>query len=1053
MITRMGSRIASPELIGREAELEAISIALDQATAGQGRTVLIGGEAGVGKSRLLAVALQRARAGGAIVLQGGCVGLADGALPFAPIVEAIRPLLNAANRPERRASEAVVEIASDGRRSGERAPAARDDRFVSSWGEDVDEALLGVAAELGLLARHRAADAAAELRPDWARTQLYETFLGLLRRLAADSPLVLAIEDVHWAGDSTRELLAFLVRNTRAERLLLLVTFRSDELHRRHPLLFWLGEADRSPGVERLELARLGRPAMVRQLAGILGREPDPTLADSIFFRSEGNPFFAEELLAAGADSGPLPPTLREVLAARLAHVSEPTLRLLGVAAIVGRRVDHDLLARVSELTERELDDAVGEALAAQLLVVDEEAPTERYAFRHALLAEAAAETVLPGRRRRLHAAIAQALTESSGLRGAEEAGHLVEIAHHWFEAREIEHAFTAALVAGDAALGSGAYAEALRQYERTAELWDIVPDRAAEAEIDRLDLLRRTAHAAQLSGEYGRAAQLLREGSGQAHDRGDRVVEGLLYERLGRTLWTSADFGGAEDAYERAVELVPEEPPTADRARVLAGYAQVLMLSSHLTRSLEVGKRALDLARQAGSRQLEGHVLSTIGAVVALLGDTEAGAAMTGEAIEIAEEVHDLDDIGRGYANHATVLDAGGHREQSTSVALKGAARLRELGMGTTYAAFNLMNAADGLIGLGRWDEAFSLAAEVQPIARGTSRVFATQQLAYLQAMRGEFESAARTLAELTRTMGQSIEAQFNGSIAATQISLAMLTGDTAAGRQVSDRALAILAQTEHRVLRGRVLGLAIRLEADSGERARAARDAAALDVAVVRAGSHLEAVRGLADGMPPSVGRANVLQSIAFAEAEATRLDAASDPARWRAALEMARARGPFYDAAYASYRLAEALLPDRARREEAAALLSQANEAAARLGARPLQEAIQALGARARITLAPVAPATPPAAAPDAEAAARDGAAPDVASDAGAAYGLSEREIEVLRLLAAGRTNRQIGQALFISESTAGVHVSHILAKLGVAGRVEAATIAARLGLTAA
>ncbi len=1011
----MSGRVASPELVGREADLEAIAQALEQARVGQSRTVLIGGEAGIGKSRLLTAALEMARGQGAIVLQGGCVSLAEGALPFAPIVEAIRPLL-------------------------------ADARSADSGGADrgtIDDALLGLAAELGLLARHRSADAAAELHPDWARSQLYETFLGLLRRLAVDSPVVLAVEDLHWGDDSTRELLAFLVRNARSERLLLLITFRSDELHRRHPLLLWLGEANRSPGVERIELGRLERPALARQLSGILGRWPEPALIESIFLRSEGNPFFAEELVAAGVETGPLPPTLREVLAARLAHVSEPTLRLLGVAAVVGRRVDHGLLARVSELSERELDDAIGEALSTQLLTVDEQAPTERYAFRHALLAEAAAVTVLPGRRRRLHAAIAQALSESNGLRGAEEAGHLGEIAHHWFEARELDHAFSSSLRAGDAAQASGAYAEALRQYERTAELWDIVPARAEETEIDRLELLRRTAHCAQLSGEYGRAIQLLREAVEQARARGEPILEGLLYERLGRSLWTSADFAGSEAAYVRALELVPEQPPSADRARVLAGYAQVLMLAGRHKESLEVGRRALDLARETGSRQVEGHALCTIGVAFAYVNDPDVGADMIREAIVIGEQIQNLDDIARGYVCLSSTLDIAGHGEEATTVAFEGSRRLRDLGMGATYGSFIEMNAADGLTVLGRWDEALELVLKVQPIARGTSRVFATQQLAHLLTLRGEFESAARALTEISQLMGHGIEAQFNGPIAATQIDLATLIGDTAGGRKVADRVLPMLAQTEDRGLLGRALAAALRLEVGTAERARAARDSRSLDEAVARANAALESIRRLADDLSPGSILDVIERTITFAEAEASRLQSASDPAIWRRSLEMARAGGPAYDATYAAYRLAEALLSGRGARDEAVSLLTDAHASASRLGARPLREAIEGLAARARVPLRSEEAA---------EVHESGGGVATPSAEGLAAYGLSDRETEVLRLLTAGRTNREISKALFISESTAGVHVSHILTKFGVAGRVEAATIAARLGLTA-
>jgi DNA-binding CsgD family transcriptional regulator/tetratricopeptide (TPR) repeat protein len=1050
MIEVMGGRITSPELIGREAELETVARAFEQACAGQGRTLLIGGEAGIGKTRLLSAALDGARARGAVVLQGGCIGLAEGSLPFAPIVEAIRPLLT-----DHAATSATLTAAD--------APHPAE----------IQAALAGVATGFGLLARRHGADAAAELHPDWARSELYETFLRLLRRLAADSPVVLAVEDLHWAGDSTRELLAFLIRNARAERLLLLVTFRSDELHRRHPLLPWLGEANRSPGVERIELARLERAAVARQLAGIIGRAADASLLESIYSRSEGNPFFAEELVAAGAESGPLPPTLREVLAARLAHVSEATLDLLGVAALVGRRVDHDLLVRVSDVSEEHLDEAIGEALSAQLLVTDEASGDaslrstafQRYAFRHALLAEAAAETVLPSRRRRLHAAIAQTLSDSNGLRGAEEAGHLTEIAHHWFEARVLDKAFTSSLRAGDATFSSGAYAEALRQYERALELWDIVTEKAvgtaaaltdapgreaAELEIDRLDLLRRAAHTAQLAGEYARAAQLVREAIELARARGDVILEGLLYERLGRSLWTSGNFAGADEAYRRAVELVPDEPPSADRARVLAGFAQILMLAGHHSQSLSVGKRALELARATGSRQLEGHALCTIGGDIAFMGDVETGSAMTRQAIDIAEEVQDLDDVGRGYANHASVLDSGGRREEAEAIALQGGRRMRELGMGATYGAFIEMNAADEMVALGRWDEAFKLASDVRPTARGNSQLYATTQLAHLLTHRGEFEAAAQALEEQSRLLGEGVEAQFNGPIATIRISLAIYTGDTPAGRRVVDRALPILAQTEDRVLQARLLATAVRLEARAGERARAARDKKALAEATQRANAHLAAVRQLAGTMPPSARLNEIEQSIAMAEAEASRLGPSSDASKWRRVFEMARVNHPVYDAAYAEFRLAEALLADKEARGEAAALLAEAHATASRLGALPLAGDIAALAARARVPL----PESAAAAAPDESVTAaregRGGAAPSV-SDGLAAYGLSEREMEVLRLVAAGRTNRQIGEALFISESTAGVHVSHILTKLNVAGRVEAATIAARLGLT--
>ena len=207
----------------------------------------------------------------------------------------------------------------------------------------------------------------ADLRPEWVRSRIYESFLDLLRRLAVNGPVVLAIEDLHWADDSTRGFGA-LRPQRQAERLLLIVTFRSDELTRRHPLLFWLAETDRAPGVER-RAGEAGSGAGRASAGEHPGAVPGPALVESVYERSEGNPFFAEELVAAGAAAW-LPVTLREVLAARLAHVGADDAAARGRRGC-GRKVDHDLLARLTELSERELYDSIEEAVAAQLLVVD----------------------------------------------------------------------------------------------------------------------------------------------------------------------------------------------------------------------------------------------------------------------------------------------------------------------------------------------------------------------------------------------------------------------------------------------------------------------------------------------------------------------------------------------------------------------------------------------------------------------------------------------------------------------------------------------------------
>lgn len=1010
------ARIVSPELIGRAPDLDRLARALDDARAGRPRTVVVGGEAGIGKSRLLAEGLGLARRAGSRILVGGCVGLAEGSLPLAPIVEALRPLFRAAGE------ESSGDVT--GGQDGGISPAALG-------------AVRTVAAELGLgsVVLSGSGAVAAELRPEWARSRLYEAVLELVRRLGEASTVVLAIEDLHWSDDSTRELLAFLIRNVRDEPLLIVITFRSDELHRRHPLLPWLAEVDRAAGVERLELHRLGRTDVARQLEAILGTSPPDDLVGSVFRRSEGNPFYAEELVAAGVASRRLPPTLREVLAARLSVVSDGTLGVLGVAAIAGRRVDHDLLAEVAGIPEEALLEALREATAAQLVVADENGGAGWYTFRHSLIGEAAAETVLPGERRRLHVAIAEALERDAGRAGAERAVRLAELAHHWHEAHELDRAFAASIEAGRAAFESQAYAESQRQLERALELWDLVPDGRAAAGLDRAELLRLAARSAQVAGTPARARAHLRAALDLLDEAAEPVRVGLLFERLGRAYWVDGQIDEALRAYARAVELVPGEPPTADRARVLAGYAQALMLKSRYSESLPIGQEALAMAKAADDRQIEGHALTTIASNIAYLGDKEQGIELARKGLAIAEEVGDLDDIGRGHANTGSLLDLADRREEAVALSLAGAERMRQAGLGTSYGAFLQLNAVDGLYALGRWDEARRLADEVVSTSLGTVAIFGHELLGRLLVGQGELEAGRAALDVARQRLGPGTDAQFNGPLALGRLELAVWTGDLAAGRRAADEAISTLSATEDAQMMLAIVGAAARVEADAAERARAARDGKAEAEALQRAA---ELDRRLADAaaLPGANRQAPEIASvIALAMAELGRARGENMADTWREAARIYADRGIAYVAAYATYRAAEALL-ETGNRGEAAPLLADAARGAAAFGAKPLAEAIAGLAGRARISLGASVASVPSGASGP--------------SGALKTYGLTPREVEVLRLLAAGRTNRQIAEELFISESTAGVHVSHILGKLGVSGRVEAAAIAVRLGV---
>ena len=379
----MAYQVMSGRFVGRTEELARLRELLARAADGEAGVALVGGEAGVGKTRLADQLAATANEQDVRVLRGGCVPLGEEGLPFAPVTAALRGLVGKLDPAE---LEAVA------------GPARADlGRLLPdlAWGAGA-----AAAAAVG------AGGAGA------SQGRLFELLLGVVERLAATAPLLLVMEDLHWADRSTRDLVAFLAAYLRSVRVLLLLTFRSDELHRLHPLRGLLGELARNRRVERLELPRFTRAELAEQLAGLLGADPPARLVDDVHARSEGNPFFAEELVVAsdgaGAGPGALPPSLREVLLARVVRLGGGTQQVLRVAAAAGRGVTQLLLAAVAGMGEAALLDGLREAVDRQLLLP--EPGGDGYLFRHALLAEAVCGELLPGERVRLHTALAGGL-------------------------------------------------------------------------------------------------------------------------------------------------------------------------------------------------------------------------------------------------------------------------------------------------------------------------------------------------------------------------------------------------------------------------------------------------------------------------------------------------------------------------------------------------------------------------------------------------------------------------------------------------------------------
>jgi DNA-binding CsgD family transcriptional regulator len=992
----MGGRVSSPTFVGRVEELGVLEAAWVRVTNTEPAAVLLGGEAGVGKTRLVAEMSGRCAVDGTRVLAGGCVPVGEGGLPYAPIVEVLRGLL--------------ADLGGDALRG----------LIGPSWPE-----LARLLPALG------GAEATTPVGRD-GQGRVFELLLGLLGRLGEQAPLVLVVEDLHWADRSTRDLLAFLVRNLRRERVLLVVTYRSDETGRAG-LGPYLAELDRGGLVDRVQLSRFKRWEVVAQLTGILGAAPAAELVDAVFARSEGNAFFTEELLAAvRAGSQELPATLRELLHGRVEALSEGAQQILRVAAVAGRRVPHRLLANVAALDDRRLDGALREAVAHQLLVTRPD--QDGYEFRHGLLQEVIYSALLPGERARLHAQVAATIGAHPDWAGGSAATLAAELADHWERAGDLQRALPAAIEAGAQAERAYAFAEALRQYQRALDLWDRVSDAAELVPFDLAALQERAAEAASLVLDQPRAVELVRAALAGVDRQRDPVRVGLLLERLGRYLWLALD-GAALAAYQEAVELVPTEPPSVERARVLGGYAQILGLLGRHAEGRQAAEEALAAARQAGARREEGRALAFLGVELGQLGDAAGGLAYLRAAVRIAREVADVDGLGWASFNVAWVCEGAGRLEEALAAALEGAEISRRLGsawqdtLQEAAAWFEFL--------LGHWDDADRHFRTVLERDRfpGLMRVHARLEQARLDIARGDF-AAARLLLQQAETLAAAagrdqFDAQFSWPLADTRAELALWEGHDEEAFQAVTEGLAAMARAGQETGWPVLFALGLAAAASRAERA-SARWATAEAEAARRDGDALLA-RLEATGGPPNRGpetAAVLLQC----RAEHARLHGRSDPAAWAATAARWDALGQPYPAARARFRQAEAMLASRAPRARVEEALWAAHRVAARLGALPLQRELERLAQRGRLRLeAAVEPVSQPE-------------EPSVARK----LGLTRREAEVLALVAAGRSNRQIGEALFITPKTASIHVSRILTKLGVTGRVEAAAIAHRLGL---
>ena len=750
-----------------------------------------------------------------------------------------------------------------------------------------------------------------------------------------------------------------------------------------------------------------------------------PGYVDELYVRAEGNPFFTEQLVAAasiGPMAGGLPAGLADLLVARAGRCRGDARAVLDALAVAGRPLAEPALCTVTGLKVDAVRQGLRELAAARLLA--DTAAESMYRPRHALLSEAVAAAMLPGERARLHERTAHALDGAGETLASEAAGH-------WAAAGRPASELPARLVAAKAAERVFGYAEAAAHLQRAIELCEALPGAASELGVDLPRLYVRAIDALHVYGDRERAGELAEEAYRRFADHTEPATAAVIHLRAA----VLREYRGPAEALplmQEALRLFERCPPSADKAEAWWRYAAAFLFHAdgRLSASPAALTRALEIAEAADTAAWTARILSSLAVSAFLLGRVDEGFSFLDRASAVAEG--NGDDLARLRlaATGSDALLTLGRFEDGLQLAQRGLHSARQAGIQTCLPGiFLAANAAEALLALGRTAEAATLIDPLTTAPPRREHWVMHERRAQIDLMRGDAEAA-------TRRQQQISSFSFAGSIdnsrrlAQDAADLALWASRPSDALEEVQRALALFKAPDLTVLCARLLGAGMRACADLAERARARQDKGAALAALAAAGELVSWADQMAGA--PFTGHpyvATIPAERASWDAERSRLAGASDPAAWSVAAKTWEGLGCPHRAAYAWWRYAEAHLV--AGQPPAAVTAAIQAATAAGDGHEPLLASVRALAQRARIQL----PAEPFAERP---------------AEPHAPYRLTGRELTVLRLLAVGRTNAQIGAELFISPKTAGVHVTNILRKLGVSGRVQAAALAERAGL---
>ncbi|MGZ6764659.1 MAG: helix-turn-helix transcriptional regulator [Nocardioidaceae bacterium] len=939
---------------GRLRECAAVERMLADTVDGSRGLLLVRGDAGIGKTTLVEYAVASARGQGFRVLEGSCLDLST-QVPFAPVLEALRPLLdekpNALKRP---ATAAVAELVRAGMRTG---PLPHG-QLLGMLREVVDEA-------------------------------------------ARDERVMLVLEDMHWAEPTTRDFALTVARGLPA-RTMLVLTYRSDDLHRRHPFRSTLMELARAAGCVRVEVGPLDHSGLAALVERRTGARADPASVRALLARSEGNPLFAEELVAAPDAETVVPPALADLLLARVDTLRDPVREMLRAAAVGGSRIDADLVAALTGCAPEEVAAGLREACDANVLVQR----AGRLEFRHALLREAVYDDLLPGERTRLHGRYAAALQQRGEDVDGDALTRATQLAHHWYEAKNLSAAFAASVRASRLARPYGPV-ESVAHLERALDLWDQIPNAEARAGMARAEMLRLAAEGHEWGLGRGRALALMREAIAALGPDPDPLLAARVYTSYAGFWDGIGDEAGERDAVEQALRYT-EGTASKERARALHVKSRMAMRDGRSREGLALARRSLEVARAAGHHAAESEAVFHVAVAQFDCGDLATGLATLRDCLAMP---------GDTVVGHLEALSTlafcelvAGHPEKALELAREGVETARSAGLRSLQ-----FGPAEQLVQTLTWtgelDPARQLLDEL--IADGMAGDSPSLLRSDLLLSQGDVAGALAAEEQYllaTKDLPLDVTEPFD---VLRQVALFTASGDERRAVEAADRYARAAAAGESPIYQaGTCLSGYVALLAAQESDVPVPRDLASV----------LDAMMATLAAGDSSPWRDSAPWAwLHTARAYRQRLMGARDPAAWEAAVGSWRRIGYAYSAVAESVHLVEDLLA-AGDHERAARLITDSWNEARAMGAEAVVSSLEALARQARVHLnRSVKPLPAPL------------------------RRLTPRELEVLDLLATGATNRAIAETLFISEKTVSVHVSNLMGKLGVSHRADAAALA--------